>query len=220
MHRTLIIEDDRQVAEVTRGFVDRHPEFSVVGVVGTAAGAVGAIASLHVELVLLDMQLPDGLGLDVLRAVRARGYRGEVVALTAARDVDTVREARRLGIRHYLVKPFTMKTLHERMDEVAATLRHSANAQELDQGSVDKLMTGAVPVRSEREPKTLALVADVLEKRTEGASAAVIGEELGLSRVSARRHLERLVEDGRASVTPAYGKAGRPEMVYSSTQVG
>ena len=220
MHRTLIIEDDRQVAEVTRGFVDRHREFSVVGVVGTASGAVGAIASLHVELVLLDMQLPDGLGLDVLRAVRARGYRGEVVALTAARDVDTVREARQLGIRHYLVKPFNMKTLHERMDEVAAALQQTNGGGQLDQGGVDKLMTGTIPVRSERESKTLTLIVEALRRHREGASAAVIGEETGLSRVSARRHLERLVEDGRASVTPAYGKAGRPEMVYSSTQVG
>lgn len=220
MHRTLIVEDDRQVADVTRGFVDRHPLFSVVGIAGTASGAVGAIASLGVELVLLDMQLPDGIGLDVLRAVRARGYPGEVVALTAARDVETVREARRLGVRHYLVKPFSMKTLHERMDEVAATLRRDTDSGELDQGSVDALMTGNIPIRTERESKTLTLVSEALERRVEGASAGAIGEELGLSRVSARRHLERLVADGRAAVAPVYGKTGRPEMVYRDIQVG
>lgn len=220
VHRTLIVEDDRQVAEVTRGFVDRHAQFSVVGVVGTAKGAVAAIASLGVDLVLLDMQLPDGIGLAVLRAVRARGYKGEVVALTAARDIDTVREARQLGVRHYLVKPFSMKVLHERMDEVAAILSQEDAEVELDQDRVDALMTGRTPRRAERDSKTLTLVLTALRQHDEGASAGVVGEELGISRVSARRHLERLVADGRAEVTPVYGKTGRPEMVYRSIQIG
>lgn len=219
--RTLIVEDDRQVADVTRAFVDRHPRYRVAGVAGTAAGATQALANLEIDLVLLDMQLPDGLGLDVLRTARARGYGGEVVALTAARDVDTVRVARQLGVRHYLVKPFSMKALHQRMDEVAVSLNGPvALGAALDQGDVDRLMTGSVPVVSSRESHTLGAVAEALAALPDGVSASAIGETLGLARVTARRHLERLVEQGRAEVEPVYGRAGRPEMVYRSLDVG
>ena len=219
--RTLIVEDDRQVAEVTRAFVERHPRFLVAGVAGTALGASQALLNLEIDLVLLDMQLPDGLGLDVLREARARGYAGEVVALTAARDVDTVRVARQLGVRHYLVKPFGMKALHQRMDEVAESMQGpAATEHELDQDGVDRIMTGSVPVVSSRETQTLGAVAAALAASPDGASASALGEQLGLSRVTARRHLERLVDQRRAEVEPVYGKTGRPEMLYRSLEIG
>lgn len=221
MLRTLIVEDDRHVADVTRAFVERHEQFSVAGIAGTAAGAAGALGSLDIDVVLLDMQLPDGLGVDVLRTARARGFSGEVIALTAARDVDTVRVARQLGVRHYLVKPFSMKALHERMDEVAQSLDEpSASGSALAQEDVDRLMTGSVPVQQAKGSHTLGAVAEALAAAGEGASASVLGERLGISRVTARRHLERLVAQRRAEVEPVYGRAGRPEMVYRSLDVG
>lgn len=218
--RVVIVEDDPQVAIVTRGFVERHGGWAVVGVAGTGASALELIETLVPDVVLLDVHLPDGSGLAVLRRARAQGSRAEVIAVTASRDLETVRLARAYGVRHYLVKPFAMRSLHERLDDVRATLERgmSVPRASLDQDAVDAIM-GAPAVASARRPaseRTLERVAEALAAADGDVSAAELGASLGLSRVSARRYLERLVELDAATVTPRYGRSGRPEHRYAA----
>ena len=59
-----------------------------------------------VDLVLLDVYLPDMTGLEVLRRLRAHGFDSDVIVISAARDVDSIRNALHGGVLHYLVKPF------------------------------------------------------------------------------------------------------------------
>lgn len=220
--RTLIVEDDFAVAHVTRGFVERHPRFRVIGTAATGADALRALEEFDVDVLLLDVYLPDMSGITVLRRARANGSDVEVIALTAARDVETVRAARAHGVHHYVVKPFPMQALHERLDEVWRTLQRDAGAattQDLDQGAVDALLRrDALAVASQRKgisPATLQSVAGVLEGSAEPLSATEVAESLGIARVSARRYLERLVESGLAARAPTYGAVGRPENRYA-----
>ncbi|WP_040164763.1 response regulator transcription factor [Microbacterium gorillae] len=216
--QTLIVEDDADVAAVTRGFVQRHEAFTVAGMVGTGHGALEAVKVLRPRVVLLDVHLPDLSGIAVLRTIRAHGYTGEVIAVTASSEVDTVRRARQLGVRHYLVKPFTMAALHGKLDAVRDALRSEAGlgAVRLDQQAVDALLaerTAPIPT-VEGSALTLDRVARALAAVPEGASATDIADSTGMSRVSARRYLQRLVDTGAAQVEPRYGTAGRPELVY------
>lgn len=218
--RVVIVEDDKDVARVTRGFVERHPEFVVVAEAGTGRAALEAIVAFVPDLVLLDIYLPDMTGIAVLRAARARGYTGEVVAVTAASEVETVRRARQLGVRHYLVKPFTMSAMHERLDAVSQSLKREQvlTMTELSQGDIDRLLTDVrapLAAPSDGSSITLDRVAEALAGVSDSASAVDIAEATGLSRVSARRYLQRLVDAGRADVEPRYGSAGRPEMRYT-----
>jgi response regulator of citrate/malate metabolism len=115
--RTLIVDDDAAVADIHRQFVDAHPGFVVVGEAQTGAEAVEQITRLEPDVMLLDFYLPDFSGLEVLRRLRiSHSHRIEVIAVTAARDLTSVREARASGVRHYLVKPFTATVLRERLD--------------------------------------------------------------------------------------------------------
>ncbi len=92
MIRTVIVEDDVHVASIHRGYLERVGGFEVVGEARTVESAVDLIERLHVDLVLLDIYLPDGSGLDVLRRIRATGRTHvDVIPITAARDVDTLR---------------------------------------------------------------------------------------------------------------------------------
>ncbi|WP_345751670.1 response regulator [Microbacterium rhizophilus] len=220
--RVLIVEDDFAVAHVTRGFVERHPRYEVVGVASTGSEALRELRELDPDVVLLDVYLPDMSGITVLGRARAAGSRVEVIAVTAARDLDTVRVARAHGVHHYLVKPFPMHALHERLDDVWRAHERDAAlaaAAELDQTAVDALMRrDALASAGQRKgvsPLTLERVAEALESVAEPVSAAELGEALGMSRVSARRYLERLVEAGLAARAPRYGHAGRPELLYS-----
>lgn len=219
-HRVLIVEDDKDVARVTRGFVERHSDYTVVAEAATGRGALEAIMTFVPDLVLLDIYLPDSTGIAVLRAARARGYTGEVVAVTAASEVETVRRARQLGVRHYLVKPFTMSAMHERLDAIheSITRERVLTMTELDQDAIDTLLADArVPsaAASDGSSITLDRVAEALDAVKGSASAVEIAAATGLSRVSARRYLQRLVDTSRADVEPKYGSAGRPEMRYT-----
>ncbi|MCD2443761.1 response regulator [Agromyces sp. SYSU K20354] len=218
--RVVIVDDDFAVAHVNRAFVDARPGYTVVAEAHTGSDALAAIAAHRPGLVLLDVYLPDLGGLDVLRRLRAAGDDVEVIAVTAARDLDTVRQARLLGVRHYLVKPFSGASLGERLDEVRRGIAadRAAPRTTLDQRAVDQVI-GVSPVHRASLPKGLSAVS--LQRVSEGlsecatdASAAEIAESLGMSRVSARRYLEHLVATGVAEVAPRYGSAGRPEHRY------
>ena len=219
--RTLIVEDDFAVAHVTRGFVERHPRFEVVGVAPTGADALRLLDDLEPDVMLLDVYLPDMSGMTVLRRARAAGAHVEVVAVTAARDLETVRRARAQGVHHYVVKPFPMRTLHERLDDVWRVMARDAEftaTGELDQASVDALMRrDAIAMAGQRKGVsrvTLQRVVQAMQDGRDPLSASELAEVLGMSRVSARRYLERLVESGLAMSSPTYGGVGRPELRY------
>lgn len=220
--RVLVVEDDFAVAHVTRGFVERHPRFEVVGIAATGADALRALDALTPDVLLLDVYLPDMSGLTVLSRARAAGVPVEVIAVTAARDLETVRRARTQGVHHYIVKPFPMRTLHDRLDDVWRTLARDAELTEtgeLDQVTIDVLMRrDPLALAAQRKgvsPATLQRVVETLQASGgAGMSATGVAESLGMSRVSARRYLERLVENDLAESEPVYGGVGRPEVHY------
>jgi response regulator of citrate/malate metabolism len=223
--RVLVVDDDFAVAALHRGFVDVHGQFTVVGVAHDGASALRLVDEVEPDLVLLDVYLPDMTGLEVLRQLRARpGRPVDVIAITAARELDTVRSAMAGGVLHYLVKPFTAHVLRDRLDDY---LRHRAEIRrtevretELDQDQVDRLVIAPHRGRTTTVlPKGLARttmesIREALAELDGSASAQEISDQVGVSRVSARRYLEHLVTEGRARVTPRYGATGRPENRY------
>lgn len=222
--RVVIVEDDMAVALINREFVSSHARFTVVGEAHTGAEAVVLIEKLRPDVVLLDFYLPDFTGLEVLaRLSTDRSSQLEVIAVTAARDLDSVRAARARGVRHYLVKPFMASALFERLDEVARqydTVRRTSRGRLLDQQSVDVIIASTgerhVPPPKGLSEVTLQRVHLALQSAGTDVSATELAELVGMSRVAARRYLEHLVDVGRATLTPRYGGAGRPENRYRS----
>ncbi len=233
---TLVVDDDHEVAGIHTGFLLAHGAFDVVGAAHTGGRALELAEALQPRLVLLDIHLPDMTGIDVLRALRNRpGEPLDVIAITAARELDTVRAAVAGGVLHYLVKPFNAAVLNQRLDSYVAYRRefdtHAAEGSaSLDQGRIDQLLrttagrpAGAAPSggapSASMTPKGLSaptLDAVMLDLRGHGrgTSASDVAERLGMARVSARRYLEFLVSRGQARIVPQYGSAGRPEKFY------
>ena len=219
--RTLIVEDDFRVADVHRGFIERMPSFSVVGVARSAADALAIAARERPDLVLLDIYLPDRSGLDVLRELHATGRPPvDVIAITAANDVETLRSALQGGVVHYLVKPFQFNAFREKLESYAAMRSRLRDAHEVDQEEVDELVallrTAAptAPLPKGLSPATLALVARTLRGSDGDLSATEIARATGTSRVTSRRYLDHLTRSGVVEVAMRYGTAGRPEHRY------
>lgn len=225
--RVLVVDDDFAVAGVHRAYLESMDEFTVVAEAHSARQALRAADELSPDLVLLDIHLPDMSGLEVLQRLRARpgGQALDVIAITAAREVETVRAAMTGGVAHYLIKPFTLEVFRERMQGYAAQrneLRRRAARRSTvrDQSEVDRLLSAPRLVgASDDLPKglsrhTLSIVAEALRDAEGDLSAGEAAVRCGLSRVSSRRYLEQLTVMGLAEVRPRYGTAGRPENGY------
>jgi response regulator of citrate/malate metabolism len=214
----LVVDDDFMVARVHTGFVERVPGFTVVGTAHTGSDALEAISTLRPDLVLLDIYLPDISGLEVLRRLREQQSPVDVLVVTAARDVDTVRGALRGGAVHYVVKPFSFDTLRDGLERYAAAWQRLSAAGSPAQADVDRLFgtlrPGEVTLPKGLNPATAELIVTVLRSCATDLSAAECAELAGLSRVSTRRYLEHLARTGKAEVRPRYGGTGRPEHRY------
>ncbi|GAA1624100.1 response regulator [Catellatospora bangladeshensis] len=219
MTRVLVVDDDFMVARIHTGFVQRVEGFTVVGAAHTGAEALAAVERLRPDLVLLDIYLPDISGLEVLRRLREAAYPVDVLAITAASDVETIRAALHGGVVHYIIKPFAADTLREQLERYTARVRRLAEQPRVGQAEVDRLfgLTGqsGAALPKGLSPATADLVAGVLRDSGRDLSAVECAELAGLSRVSTRRYLEHLVRSGRAEVRLRYGGTGRPEHRYT-----
>ena len=217
MISTLVVDDDFMVAKIHAAFVERTPGFKVVGVVHTGADALRAAHELHPELVLLDIYLPDRNGIEVLAELRTETPDVDVLVITAAREVDTVRRALRGGVVNYLIKPFEYAALRERLERYAVAHHQLAEVSAALQSDIDRLFgtaTSSKPLPKGLSSETAELVRSVLREATADLSASECATLAGLSRISARRYLEYFADTGRVKVRLRYGVAGRPERRY------
>lgn len=220
MIRVLVVEDEAVAADAHAAYVARVPGFVVVGTARTAADAVRHLRDPGaVDLVLLDMHLPDRHGLDVVRAMRAAGHPADVLAVTSARDLAVVRAAVSQGIVQYLLKPFAFAALRERLEQYARYRDQlDATEQASSQEEVDRTLAAlrAAPVADLPTGVSSATLDAVVGRLRQGpASAQEVADHLGTSRVTARRYLEHLCDRGAARRSPRYGGTGRPELEYS-----
>jgi response regulator of citrate/malate metabolism len=222
--RVLIVDDDFMVAKVHAGFVTALDGFEVVGSASSGAQALAEVDRLVPDLVLLDVYLPDMTGLEVLRRLRSGGSGVDVIVISAARDVESIRSALHGGVLHYLVKPFDRRAFETRLRDYAALRSELQELEEAAQPDVDRMFgmsrgsarPSAVPTPKGIAPETLELVRKTLgEVGPDGLSASECSERTGLARVSARRYLEQLVAQQEADVRQRYGTAGRPERRFT-----
>jgi response regulator of citrate/malate metabolism len=186
----------------------------------TAAAAAEAVKQLRPDLILLDLYLPDEGGLSLLARLRdGPSPHPDVIAITAARDMASVRSAMKLGAFHYLVKPFRFSVLAERLEAYRQLWERSNRLKEADQHDVDSLFgllraSEAAPLPKGHSAPTLALVRDVFQAGNSELSAAEVADQVGISRPTAQRYLAHLVRSGLLELHLRYGATGRPEHRY------
>jgi response regulator of citrate/malate metabolism len=218
MISTLIVEDDYHVATIHAAYVRKVRGFAVAGHASTAASARTEIRRLAPTLVLLDLYLPDGHGLDLVReSLAGKGHRPDFLVITAARDMASVRAAMQLGTVHYLVKPFSFTQLEERLNAYRDLHGRLARMDQAEQHEVDTLyglLRGPAPLPKGQSGPTMARIRELLVARSRDISASEVAEEVGISRSTAQRYLAELARQGKIELHLHYGAAGRPEHRY------
>jgi len=229
--RVLVVDDEPITADAHAEYVRRTPGFEVAGVAADGREAMrllrdsatvtpGRPAVSSVDLILLDMNLPDIHGLDLCRRIRAAGLEVDVIAITAVRDVAVVRAAVTLGIVLYLIKPFTFTTFAEKLRAYGGFRAQwdgpdaLATQSEVDASFASLRAPGQPQLEKGLSADTLDAIIQAVRASGTPLSAGELAARLELARVTARRYLEHLVADGVLERAPRYGSPGRPEYEY------
>jgi response regulator of citrate/malate metabolism len=228
--KVIIVEDDPMVAQINKRYLQKVPGFCLAGIFGNGKQALDYLRKQGVDLVVLDVYMPELNGLELLRLMRREGIQPEVIMVTAANDARQVDELLKLGVVDYLVKPFTEERFIEALRKCQARIRLADSDGELSQQAIDRLMGGReVPAKepkpSERgptqetpkglQPSTMELILKSLEAcRGAYRGCEDLASLVGLSKVTVRRYLNHLAEKGQVESSIDYDTGGRPSVKY------
>ncbi len=135
MNQLLVVEDDASIRESLVDYF-KGRDWLVTACTG-ARDATGALAAQRFHMVLLDLRLPDGDGLDVLRALRRGGDTTPVIVLTARGETDQRVRGLQLGADDYVVKPFSVHELDARIQAVQRRAAQPSATVRLDDVELD-----------------------------------------------------------------------------------
>jgi two-component system, CitB family, response regulator len=216
--RVLVVDSDREAARLHCRHLAQQPGFKVVGVATSASQAAAMLGNLRPHLALLDVALPEGEGLLLLRRLRASGRPLEVIVATASTDAEVVRAAIQLGVVDYVVKPFHRERLRQSLGRFRRRSAAAPAGARLAQQDIDELTAAA---RHERrwlprdlDPERLEQVRAVLASARRPLTAQEVGRATGVARTTARRYLEYLVTIDEATVENHRVGPGRPFKSY------
>lgn len=190
--RLLIVDDHAVVRIGLRALLEAEEDVTVVGEAGTVAESVAQAEVLRPDVILMDVRLPDGSGVDACRTIRVRAPAARVLMLTSFADDDLVLDAIDAGAAGYVLKRLDT-------DELVRAIRAVARGESYMDPAVTRMLvdrvrrsTGAGPAGpfdalSKREIEVLARVA-------EGRTNAEIAADLFLSEKTVRNHVSAILD--------------------------
>jgi two-component system, CitB family, response regulator len=224
--RVLIVEDDKRIAEINRRFVEKVTGYEVVGIATNEQEGREQVEVLNPDLILLDIYFPDMNGIYFLKWIREYFANIDVIMITAAREIESLKQAMHGGVFDYIIKPIMLERFIEtlnRYKEYYHKMNEFMKEREIiGQNEIDALIrrdhTVLIDVDAEL-PKginrlTLDKVVAVVKKYKDGVTAEEVGQQIGASRTTTRRYLEYLVSISKVTADISYGSVGRPERFY------
>lgn len=197
--RIVLVDDHPMYREGLRAALE-SASIEIVGEAATVAEALAVAVATEPDVVLMDLQLPDGSGIEATRAITARHPDTKVVVLTMTGDDDAVFAALAAGAAGYLLKGADRPAIIGAVEAVSrgeAVLGAGIAAKVLHQFSAPR--TAPLPELSDREREVLSLVAD-------GLTNISIAERLFLSPKTVRNHVSNILTKLQV---PSRAEAGR-----------
>ena len=196
---TVVVVDDHEV--VRQGLVamlDRRPGFQVVGEAGTVAEAIEVTSRFQPDLVVMDVRLPDGSGIEACREIRANLPETRVMMLTSYPDEEAVLAAIVAGASGYLLKQVRARDLVAALEAVGrgeSLLDPAVTGKVLER--MRRIATSDQPdelaALTQQERKILALVADGMTNKEIAAQIFLSDKTVKnyVSSILAKLNLER-----------------------------
>ncbi|MEU6389035.1 response regulator transcription factor [Streptomyces sp. NPDC046939] len=202
----LVVDDHPVVRDGLRGMFDSADGFTVLGEAADGVEAVARTAALDPDVVLMDLRMPGGGGVDAIKELTRRGARARVLVLTTYdTDSDTL-PAIEAGATGYLLKDAPR-------EELFTAVRAAAEGRTVLSPAVASRLVTAVRAPSVPADETLsAREREVLLLVSKGTSNKEIARELFISEATVKTHLTHIyaklgVKDRAAAVAVAYDRA-------------
>lgn len=218
----LIVEDNLKISKAHSLYVEKVEGYTVSGIANTIPDARKLLEILDPDLVLLDIYMPDGNGMDFLEEMRAKNVDSDFILITAAKDIDLLHSALRGGVFDYMIKPVFFERFEESLTKYKEHRGRLENLEYMEQSAVDTFFqngSGMDKLQAEL-PKgidsvTLGRVMSLFDESPGlSLSAEEAGSKIGAGRTTARKYLEYLISVGYLKVGLEYGSVGRPERKY------
>lgn len=202
--RPVVLVDDHELIRqgLSRAF-ERAPDFTVVAEAGTVAEGLASVRGHAPRVIVTDVRLPDGTGLDLVREIRKTNTDIGIVVLTMYAGDEQLFEALDAGASAFVAKDAPS-------DDVVAAARHaivsprSFTASNLAD-AMRRRMTPSGPQLSPRESEVLQLLA-------QGLGVAAIARQLFVSESTAKTHISKIYEK--------LGAANRAQAIMLAVQAG
>ncbi|MBQ6385502.1 MAG: response regulator [Lachnospiraceae bacterium] len=222
MFHVIIVEDDPMVASINRQYLETDPEMRIDGTFSNGRDALDYLKTHPVDLAVVDLYMPLMNGMEFIRKCRDLEIRTLLVMITAANTADDITAALSLGVLDYIVKPFTYERFRETLEKFRRVRKMMGSGTRLTQAEVDQLMRQTpLPEKKKAEPvkgiqpQTLDLLRSHLSEHTaEYLTSDEISKSIGLSRITVRRYLNYLLENGEITSMVDYTTGGRPSLRY------
>lgn len=223
MLKTVIVEDDRMVAAINAQFAEKTPGVQVVATFHNGRDALVFLEQTSVDLLLLDLYMPEMSGVELLAELRRKGCNTYAIFITAANDAPHIQDALRLGAVDYLIKPFRYERFEEALDKVVVRRKVIESGLEFTQADIDEMIRARRPNPESRtaelekgiQRQTLDHIrADLRKNASTYRTAEQIAADTGLSKVTVRRYLNYLIGTNEAESQVDYSTGGRPRVEY------
>ena len=219
----LIVEDDVSTAEIHAHFVKNIPDFNPIGIASTLDTARTMIRIYKPKLILLDYNLPDGCGIDLVRNILVddNETNPSVIFITSSCQMEIVKLAIQLGCFDFFIKPVSYERL---ADSFSRYLKFNSIINAYDNAAqfhIDRVFNIFHRYKLYKVlPKgineiTLEKVKDAFHENNEVSyTAETLSYRVGISKTTARRYLEYCLENGFLSAKVFHGNIGRPQNIY------
>jgi DNA-binding NarL/FixJ family response regulator len=187
----MLVDDHELIRQGLRSYLDRRPNIVVVGEAGTVRQAVIRAAKERPDVIVMDVQMPDGTGIEACRAIRAQMPDTKVIMLTSFADDDAVMSSVMAGASAFLLKTSQGEEIAAAIDKVAAgqsLLDPSVTARLLDH------MREMAKPRVDDKPKLTDNEQKILERIAQGKTNREIAAEVFLSEKTVKKYVSNILE--------------------------
>ncbi|SFG13892.1 response regulator [Oribacterium sp. WCC10] len=223
MYKAIIIEDNAPVAEIDREYLEKCGGFEIVAILKDGAEALEYLKNNSVDLAILDVYMPKMDGMHLLHKLRTLHNPVSVIMITAANDLRIIENSLNSGIIDYIIKPFSFERFASAIEKFKkrAGFMEEHKEERLTQTKLDKLLDTSLessknaPLEKGLNKKTLDTVFSwMTDHPNERVTCETMSGQLNLSKVTIRRYLNYLIENGKVKSTVDYETGGRPSIIY------
>jgi response regulator of citrate/malate metabolism len=214
MFRVIIVDADPMVRFINRSFVEQNSAFRVVGEFSGGKETMNYLGRHSADLMILEVNMPDYSGLDLLKDIRKQRIDIDVILITAANDTKTLNQALRLGAIDYLIKPFKPARFQQTLDKYARYMQALGSDASTGLLAMDYSVHPIPASNKGVQDAILERLMKLVRESTRGCSVEELAESMALSRVTVRRYMKYLQDNGQVISTINYNTGGRPCVIY------